>query len=178
MPGLLLGLKPTVFTAWLHLAGMLLRLLPLCVRWRHATPLLLHVGQKFWILEKLLSDPHAEGVWIASDLMQHTPLIEPPNHFLTRRSRTHHAIPGHSVRTILDGLVKVLPRRIEGRSMSHRRHLHVGVEAHVRDLFLELVSHLALERFRILEQQVLGFRRCLLTLPLLLPRLEIADLSL
>ena len=82
MPGLLLWLKPTVFAAWLHLT---LRLLPLLgIRRRHLPRVLLHVGQKFWILQELLSDSHAVGVHVASRLMEYAPLVEPPNHFLTR----------------------------------------------------------------------------------------------
>lgn len=73
--------------------------------------------------------------------------------------------------------MKMLPGRIEHLPMSHRRHLHVGLETHVRDLFALLLHQLALESFGVLEEQVLGFRLRGLAGPLLLPRLEVSNLS-
>ena len=137
MPGLLLllGYKPTIFAAWLHLACMLrLGLLLL-----HLAGVGLHVGKKFWILQELLGDAHAKGVHIASRLVQQAPLVEPPHHFLTGASRVHHAKPGNRVLTVLACLVEVLPGVIKQLTMAHRRHLHVRLESDVRGLLLDLL---------------------------------------
>lgn len=80
MPRLLLWLETSVFTAWLCLTRLLRRLPRL--RWRHAT--VLHVGQKFRVLEELLSDAPPVGVYVATDFVHHASLVEPPHHLLAR----------------------------------------------------------------------------------------------
>ena len=68
----------------------------------------------------------------------------------------------------------MLPGRVEQLPVTHRGHLHVGLELHVGEFFAVLVLHLALESLRIIEEEILGFRCSLLTSSLCLPRLEVS----
>jgi len=172
MPGLLCWLETSIFAAWLHWPTAL----RLRRRHRAATLLLLHVGQELGILQELLSDAHAVSVDVTTDLVHHAPLLEPPHHFLARRSRIHHAKIRDGISTVLAALKEMLPGLIEHRAVSHRRHLHVGFETHMREFFALLFDQLTFEGLGILEQEILDLRLRLLALPLLLPRLVVAYL--
>lgn len=70
----------------------------------------------------------------------------------------------------------MLPGRVEQLPVTHRGHLHVGLELHVGEFFAVLVLQGLFERLGIVEQKILGFRRRLLTSSLCLTRLVVADL--